>query len=138
VVSFPVQDGCPLELTVARNWNTVGDTAFSMTLNFCGAVPTPSTVIIKGGARVSSLIRLTSHIATVEAAPAGKLEKWTTFIRPSTIGKVYPLGERDVVPSGAALYAVDITYAFEQTDSCSVKPSWPGLNNVLYEVIPVV
>jgi hypothetical protein len=135
VVSWAVEDECPIELCIARNWNTVDESSCSVTLHFCGATPNPSPLVISGGSRVSPALRLSSHLTTVEAAPAGKLEKWITSIRPIAAGKVVPLGERDIVPlSGNVLYGLNIEYAFEQAETGQVKPAWPGLNGVLYEV----
>jgi tripeptidyl-peptidase II len=135
VFSWPVIGGCPMELVIARNWSSVGvsNVSCDVNLNFCGAVPEPSSVVLHGGACVSKQVRITSHLATVDCAPSGKLSKSISAIKPLFSSKVWPIGPRDVMPNGKIIYGIDINYCFEQPENLSTKPTWPGLNGVLYE-----
>lgn len=44
-----------------------------------------------------------------------------------------PLGERDVLVNGTALYQLVLEYALELTEAAEVTNIWPGLQGVLYE-----
>ena len=105
----------------------------SATLHFCGALPSPTRLVLQGGSVVSPQVRVTAHLSTVDCAPSSKLDKWVTAVRPLVASKVRPMGSRDLLPSGKPIYGTDLSYSFQQTDSGTVKPTWPGLNKVLYE-----
>lgn len=132
-LSWSVQDGWTMEFVLARSWSNITDTRFQVTLYFRGVQPEPSRVLITGGQRVSSKITLFSRLSQVDVNPSAKLDRWTTMIKPISIGKVLPLGERDILADGTKLYQLLLEYEFEQTEANEAVPRWPGLQGVLYE-----
>ena len=135
VVSFPVQEGVTLELTLARFWSPLEDTRCSVTPYFRGVRPSPSCLTSTGGQRVGDMIRVENALGdnTTDDNPYGKLEKWVAVLKPTAPGKVSPLGERDILPEGSPLYQLVFQYEFDQADSGEIIPRWPGLQGALYE-----
>lgn len=105
----------------------------SATLHFCGVLPSPTRLVLQGGSAVSPQVRVTSHLASVDCSPSSKLDKWVAAVWPLSASKVRPMGSRDLLPSGKYIYGMDVSYTFQQADGGAVKPTWPGLNKVLYE-----
>lgn len=133
VVSFAVDDARTLELCFARSWNTIGYTAFNATVYFRGVVPVPSSVTIHGGSKLSEPIRVSAVLHKADLSPCGKLDKWTSVIKPIAVGKISPLGERDVLPDGKILYSLMLEYEIDLSDSFDVVCRFPALQGVLYE-----
>lgn len=134
-LSWAVTDGWAMEFTVARSWSNIVDPNFEVTLHFRGVEPVPAQVLITGGQRVSEKITVFSKLCTfpIDISPSAKLDRWTTMIKPSSAGKVAPLGERDVLPDGTRLYQLVLEYEIEHTEANDAVPRWPGLQGVLYE-----
>jgi hypothetical protein len=72
-----------------------------------------------GGQKISPLTTVFNRLAAgpVDIAPVGKLDKWTTVIKPSAAGKISPLGERDIMPGGEAMYQLVIEYDVNQVEA---------------------
>ncbi len=110
VHSWPVHEEVTLELTLGRSWSCVGDTICSATVYFRGIISQPSSICITGGQRMSKIIRLFASLSPVEISPAGKLETWQSCIKPVVVGKVAPLGERDILLDGRPVYQLVLEY----------------------------
>ena len=132
-MSFPVTAGVTLELVLTRFWSTLGDVSCDVTIHFKGLTPSTTTLSMTSGEQISNLVTLSAELGTVTAAPAGKLDKWLTTVMPNGPGKVTPLGERDVLPSGTPLYQMILEYTFEQPIHTAVTPRWRILNGLLYD-----
>ena len=142
VVSWPVQAGVTMELTLARFWSTLDDPLCSLTLHFRGVVPSPDRVLLTGGCRVSPIIRVSNTLSTnvVEINPVPKLDRWISAIKPMAPGKITSMGERDVLLSDGPgitpdtpLYQLILEYEIDMNDAAEITPTWPGLQGCLYE-----
>lgn len=134
-LSWSVLEGVTMEFVVARNWNTTcdGTVPCNVTLYFRGVTPIPSEITIHGGAKVSNVIRVFSHLSPAELSPSASLNKWIAVVKPSAAGKISPLGERDILPNGTINYQMILEYDFEQTENLETVPTFPGLQGILYE-----
>ena len=122
-----------MEINLSRYWSTLGEVKCSVTLYFRGVIPSPSSLVVIGGQRVSDIIRLEARLMTVELSPAAKLDKWRAVVKPTSTGKILPLGERDIYPDGSVIYQLILEYEFDNIEAGDVTPRWPGLNGILYE-----
>eukprot|EP01041_Mallomonas_annulata_P006918 gene6918-14055_t len=132
-MSWAVMEGITIEIVIARFWSTIGSTKCTLSLTFRGVQPVPNTITITPGQRVSQLIRLHATLCTAEISPSAKLDKWRAIIKPNAVGKVTPLGERDVLLDGSPIYQMILEYDIEQMEVGDVLPIWSGLNSILYE-----
>ena len=133
VVSMPIYDEQTLEICIARQWNTIGDTVCDVSVTFRGITPFPNSVTLIGGSKVSEIIRVLSPLSKNELLPTAKLDKWTSIVKPISAGKVAVLGDRDVLPSGERLYGLILEYEFEINEACDAVLRFPGLQKSLYE-----
>ena len=60
-----------LEIVIGRAWACIGQTECEVELLFRGILPSPSHVVLTGGQRVSSAIRVTSPLGTYDINPTG-------------------------------------------------------------------
>lgn len=133
-MSMAVVDGLTVEVCLSRFWSTVGDTTCELILNFRGVQPSPEAITITPGQRVSNLIYLHANLSNIDISPIGKLDKWISIIKPLTIGKVIPLGERDQwLDNSGKIFQMILDYEIDMVDIGDITPRWPGLNNILYE-----
>jgi len=135
VVSWPVVEGVTMEFCLARNWSTLESPYISVTLYFRGVIPSPTSLLLLGGQKVSPLVTVFNRLAAgpVDITPVGKLDKWTSVIKPSVAGKISPLGERDIMPGGEVMYQLIIEYEVSQTEAGDITCRFPGLQGALYE-----
>jgi len=133
VISFAVDDTRTLELCFARSWNTIGYTAFNAVVHFRGVVPVPSCVTIHGGTKLSEPVRVNAVLHKADVSPSGKLDKWISVVKPVAVGKISPLGERDVLPDGKILYSLVLEYEVDLADAFEVVCRFPALQGILYE-----
>jgi len=145
-ISFPVLGGVPMELFLGRYWSTLG-TSFSsasstvvpipmkVKLNFSTLV-VPQTVMLKWGCRVSDAVKISTTrecFASQEVSVSAKLDTALSTIKPSGF-KLQALGERDVMFNGDRVYSLVLEYVIDQDQpSAEVTPTWPALNEHLYE-----
>ena len=90
-------------------------------------------IVLYGGDRVSRQLLLHSELTTVPIQPQGKLDRWRAVFHPTAPGIVVPLGLRDSLFNGHALYHLVLEYIFDQPDALDVLPVWPALQGELYE-----
>ena len=133
--SFAVIDNTALEFTIARYWSTVNEPQFTVKLRFRGVNPEPNNLILKGGCCVSDELRVRSAgLGDDTVQPVAKLNKYTNVIKPSILGEVTSLGERDFLPGdGKPLYQMILDYKFDVEKAEDIKPRFPALQDVLYE-----
>jgi hypothetical protein len=62
---------------------------YSYIYKHTGVIPSPSSLILLGGQKVSPLVTVFNRLAAgpVDITPVGKLDNWTTVIKPSVAGK---------------------------------------------------
>ena len=112
-MSWAVNDGHTMELTLASLWSTPTAIHCDITLFFRGIKPSIPQLCITNGCRVSDMIRVDSLLANVELSPAGKLNKWYQVVKPVGHGKVSPLSvQRDGIP-------IHVTNMATTTSNCS-------------------
>ena len=132
VVSFPVLEGVTVELCMASYWSTAGDVNITLEVNFKGVRPSPSSITINGGQRVSDVVRVYNPLETTDVAPVVKLDKWRQVIKPTALGKISSLGERDVMLDGTYV-PIDHEYEVDQTEAGEMTPRFTALQGILYE-----
>lgn len=133
VTSIRVHSGFTCEVDLARYWSAVGNTAVEVQIEFRGFQPLPESVQLTAGSG-GACVRVSSVLKDDSIAPAAKLTKWKTPLRPKADGVVSPLGERDVFPSTEKrIYQLLLTYEFSQEEAGSFIPRAPVLQGVLYE-----
>jgi len=130
---WPVLAGVTMEFTLARYWSTLSQPNVTVRFNFKGLLPSPTALVIMGGARVSGQLRVRSLLGNADTNPSAKLDKWISTVKPSAPGKVSSLGERDVLPDATPLYQLVLEYSFECTGSTKITPRFPALQGILYE-----
>lgn len=108
-------------------------TGCQATLQFRGLSLLQGNIVIYGGERVSRQVLLQSELSTVNIQPQAKLDKWKSVYYPNTPGKVAPLGSRDMLFTGTALYHLILQYTIDLAEPLEIVPTWPGLQGVLYE-----
>ena len=136
VLTFPCVPGECMEICLARFWSQTRTIAINVSVHFKGVListhdGTPM-LSMQGGCKVSSGIRMSSHLHTTEVSPQGKLEKVRRTIKPSPPGTVVPLGERDRHNDDVtSLYALNLTYKFDLSEATDIKVS-PTINPKTY------
>jgi len=141
VVSFAVADRVTVELVLASFWSTAGESSVEVEVYFRGVSPVPPVVSLTGGQRVSGIVRVWAHLGHADIAPSAKLDKWRQTVRPSNMGKITPLGGRDVMLDGSASYQMLLEYEFdngESTGSTEVTPRWPALQVTCRCTLPLI
>ena len=113
-----------------------------MQLFFRGVRPSPSSLYLTGGQRVSPPVRVYSLLSSSDILPSASLDRYRTVIKPNGGASIRPLSdERDSLVStntscgdvASVLYEIVLEYEFEQAESGDILPRWPGLQGVLYE-----
>jgi tripeptidyl-peptidase II len=135
VVSFPVKALVTAEITLAPFWHTLGDTKCSVELTFRGVNVSPSKLCIEGGCRVAQPIDIVASLHDVNMDVSGSLNAIRTVYKPSALGSIVPLGERDVYTKGERHYALNLSYEFEQSEATKTEAvcKFPGCQGILYE-----
>lgn len=133
VTSIRIHSGFTCEVDLARYWSAVGDTAVEVQIEFRGFRPIPDAVQLTAG-EGGVCVRVFSDLKDDSIAPAAKLTKWKTPLRPKDDGVISPLGDRDVFPlTEKRIYQLVLTCEFSQEESGSFTPRAPVLQGVLYE-----
>lgn len=143
-ISFPVLGGVPMELYLGRYWSTLcassSSSAFvpipmKVKVKF-STLAVPQSVLLKWGCRVSDAVKISTTracVASQEVSVSAKLDTVLSTIKPSGF-KLQALGERDRMFNGDRIYSLVLEYVIEQDQpSAEVTPSWPALNEHLYE-----
>ena len=144
-ISFPVRPALTLELTLARFWNTLGDVCLNVSVNFRGMTVIESSLHLIGGCRVGNPVDITATLGAIEIAPTVHLDTHVTTHKPTAPGVIMTLGQRDtprttpIVEDMLTMYQLNLTYHVEYASSAKdakdqvCMPSFPGIQNVLYE-----
>lgn len=134
VMSFNVLSGVTMELVIASFWSTSEDCNVNVEIFFRGVHPSSSVVALCGGDRVSEIVQLRNDGSeSVDISPTAKLDKWRQVIKPSSLGVISVLGERDIMLDGSSLYQMILSYDIDQTEAGDVIIRFPALQGILYE-----
>jgi len=135
VSTIAVQEGVTIEVTVARLWNTIGNTKVSFICEFRGVRPSKSVLHMVSGDG-GSLVRLYSNLKDESINPKAKLTKWRSPLRPKNGSIVSPLTDRDVLPPyKEKVYQLVLSYEYSQESEGQFTIRCPMLDQVLYESV---
>lgn len=123
----------PLEICLAKFWNTLGEANLEVTLSCFGVIPSLKAITLNAGDTVCGPLQLRSMLSTTNVTPSVKLDKYCSVVYPIAGAKVLPLGERDVLLNGHRIHELTLEYAFYIPEATSIKPRWEGFNDILYE-----
>ncbi|EDO30245.1 predicted protein [Nematostella vectensis] len=129
-LSFAVKGGVTLELCVARWWASLGDCLIRKLLIFHGMRPSLSAVTVH--ANQTTRVDVTCTLRPEEVSPSVTLNTHAQPLRP-TESKITPLASRDVLFKRGQIYALNLTYNFNQSRAGEINPNAVYLSDLLYE-----
>jgi len=131
-VTFKVDGGKTVEIAIARNWNSSGDTQLHTTLSFYGLQPNKNEVTLLRS-KLFTEVTVSSELGFEQINPSVNMTHHVTSVNPKE-HKIGPLGERDVLPDNEQIYGLELTYLYTlASKSQDIMVVAPLLNDLLYE-----
>ncbi|MEO1584790.1 MAG: S8 family serine peptidase [Planctomycetota bacterium] len=120
--SMTVDGGRTVELALAQNWSSLGDTEFEVTVRFRGVRPEPSQIMIDG-AHYSTEVDIHSPLRDANVRPSGSLTGLVRSVRPVD-WNITPLDPaRDMLPDSRQTYQLILDYEFTMPEDGKVELS---------------
>jgi tripeptidyl-peptidase-2 len=131
--SLAVAPGTTLEFCLAPLWSTIEErTTVEYDLSFRGLVPDCRELTLTAD-EPSARIEVTTSLRREMVSPAARLETHRTFVAPSQ-AVIRPLDpRRDRRPDGRDEFELTLSYPFDQAETGTVTPRFPGNDNLLYD-----
>eukprot|EP00931_Biecheleriopsis_adriatica_P051346 TRINITY_DN29771_c0_g1_i1.p1 TRINITY_DN29771_c0_g1~~TRINITY_DN29771_c0_g1_i1.p1 ORF type:complete len:1260 (+),score=292.17 TRINITY_DN29771_c0_g1_i1:143-3781(+) len=131
--SFRVEASATLEVTLAQNWSSLGETEADLEVSFHGITPEVSTISMSTE-KPCVCVHVTSGPGAVLVKPSASLTVHRTVLRPKS-SSIQPGGERDVFPEGKVVYELLLEYDWKLAEGGDVTPQALLLNDRLYESV---
>ncbi|RCS52891.1 hypothetical protein DTL42_08670 [Bremerella cremea] len=120
-ISFPVEEGKTIEMTLAQYWSTLGNTEVEMDATFYGIVPSPGTLTWDGNNPIHR-VDVQAVLGPMQIKPSAKFEKLRKTIRPVK-SEIMPLDpQRDQLPEKRMIYGLTLTYEITLSEDAKVAP----------------
>lgn len=129
-----VEPNSTLEVALAQNWSSLGETTLTLNVEFCGPLCLQSSVLLSSAKSVSR-IDVQALNKTEKLNLSGSLNSWEQVLFPNDKEtRISPLLKpRDVLPDGSQIYQLTLSYNFELGEKTSIVPYAPLLCDFLYE-----
>ena len=131
---IPVEAGRMLELCIAQDWWSKGDTKLTYTASFRG--PTPEQQSLSRTHHGPPLrVRVNAGLEPTVIEPRAELTDHRQTVHPSE-ARVRPLSsQRDRLPDGRQIYQLLLTYEFKIPIAGFITPRCPTADDRLYEAV---
>ncbi|KAK9121596.1 hypothetical protein Syun_019213 [Stephania yunnanensis] len=135
---FNVENGRTIELAIAQFWSSgIGSheaTLVDFEIEFHG-IKTNKEELLLDGSDAPERITAEALLSSEKLVPSAILKK-IRVPYPAIESKLFALPtDRDKLFSGKQILALTLTYKFKLDDGANVKPSFPLLNNRVYDTI---
>ncbi len=132
IVQFPVVAGRTLEVCLAQDWSSLGETQLRYALTFEGLQPSQQQVTLSQGEPGAEL-SVGSFLRATLLKPQAKLSTQRSFLAPAE-SVLQPLTHpEDLLPGEQQPYQLLLTYRFTQAKGGTVSPRFPTLERLLYD-----
>jgi tripeptidyl-peptidase-2 len=130
--AFPVLGDRTLELCLGQQWASLGQGTFEFELNVHGLQPSPSEILLDGGARVTR-VDAVAPLRDATLHPRATLHTRRRTLAPSP-SEIRPLPtSRDILTDNRIVNELILTYRFHLDEAAVVTPRFPALNGRLYD-----
>ncbi len=130
--TIPVTPGHTLELCLAQYWSSLGESEVDCTLTFHGLDPDDRSVTLSEDSPVAE-VQVTSPLQWETLAPSGSLKTLRKLIGPSS-AEIHTLAaDRDTLPDGRPLYALEMVYRFDLSRKSTITARFPRNDDLLYD-----
>lgn len=132
VISLPVAAGRALELCLAQNWSSLGESDIAWRVEYRGLVPDDREIVIPAGTPGQS-VTVSSQLGRERLHPEVKLTTLRRLVAPSK-STLEPLTDpRDQLADGRQLYRLILEYPISRDSAGDITPHWPEFDDLLYE-----
>lgn len=132
VLSFPVEPGRTLELTIAQFWSSLGTCDIDYELLFRGLSVDQREVRLAPG-DVAARVEVRSDYEPEHVAPKANLTAVRRQLKPTSTSLRSASPERDNFDPARAFEVLTLSYEFDQPEPGSITPRFGATDDLLYD-----
>ena len=133
-IAFPVLPGHTLEADVGQFWSSLGSCEVTAEVTFRGITVDCGSELHVSGGLGCAVFTATPLLHDVTIKPAGRLNRHTTFLEPTSVQPVKLLSGRDTLVTGKRQYVLTASYKLSLSEAAKgVELSLGRVHDVLYE-----